>query len=153
MVYNDNYDYLQHHGVKGMKWGVRRDRLTTSSGDGKIRVQRQKRDAVNDLRTTKKIVDNASTVINESRKLSNVTINTKAAKQINKNVSQMSDQELKNVVNRLNMEERYTQVMSQRAIINSGKARIDRILDGAGTALAISSSALTIALAIKELMR
>lgn len=152
-MYNYNYDYLQHHGVKGMKWGVRRDRLTTSNGDGKIRVQRQKRDVISDLKTTKKVVDNASTVINESKKLSNVTINTKAAKQIKKNVSQMSDQELRATVNRLNMEERYTQVMSQRATINSGKARIDRILDGAGTALAISSSALTIALAIKELMR
>lgn len=31
--------YLQHHGVKGMKWGVRKSHYTKSSSRGKISLQ------------------------------------------------------------------------------------------------------------------
>ena len=31
--------YLQHHGIKGMKWGVRKRHYTKSSSRGKIGVQ------------------------------------------------------------------------------------------------------------------
>ena len=64
----------------------------------------------------------------------------------------MSDAELRAIVNRLNMEERYTQVMQSRAP-KLGKNKVDEILDYAGGALTIASSALGIILAIKELKK
>ena len=73
-------------------------------------------------------------------------------KKIKDDLSQMSDKELRDIVNRLNMEERYTQVMKSRGV-ETGKSRADKILEYAGTALTIGSSALSIMIAIKELQK
>ena len=50
------------------------------------------------------------------------------------------------------MEERYMQVMKSRDV-QVGKSKADKILDYAGTALTIGSSALSIMIAIKELQK
>ena len=63
----------------------------------------------------------------------------------------MSDKDLQQAVNRLNMEERYTQVMSQRHRLEQGEDRVNKILNVAGSALTGAATALTIAAAIKEL--
>ena len=73
-------------------------------------------------------------------------------KKIKDDLSKMSDAELRAIVNRLNMEERYTQVMKSRGV-EAGKNRVDKVLEYAGTALTIGSSALSIMIAIKELQK
>jgi hypothetical protein len=50
------------------------------------------------------------------------------------------------------MEERYTQVMKSRGY-DQGKNTADKILSYAGSALALGGSALSIAIAIKELKK
>ena len=76
---------------------------------------------------------------------------TKEARaKISYNLSQMSDNELKNIVNRLNMEERYTQVMMSRHA-ESGKSFAEKLIDGAGTALVLGTSALALAEQMKKL--
>ena len=73
-------------------------------------------------------------------------------KKIRDDLSKMSDQELRDIVNRLNMEERYMQVMKSRDVV-TGKSKVDKILDYAGTALTIGGSALSIMVAMKELQK
>ena len=63
----------------------------------------------------------------------------------------MTDKELQQAVNRLNMEERYSQVMQQRHKLERGESKVNQILDVAGNVLAGATTALTIAVAIKEL--
>lgn len=76
---------------------------------------------------------------------------TKEARaKISYDLSQMSDNELKQVVNRLNMEERYTQVMMSRHA-ESGKSFTEKLIDGAGTALVLGTSALALAEQMKKL--
>ena len=64
----------------------------------------------------------------------------------------MSDKELRDISNRLNMEEGTCKVMKSRDV-QVGKSKADKILDYAGTALTIGSSALSIMIAIKELQK
>lgn len=143
------YESLQHHGVKGQKWGVRRTPQqlgyeTTSGG------RRQMSDK--DLKNIKKSVDTVGTQV-DSAKTKRRSKNKKTNdERIREDLSNMSDKELKEIVNRLNMEERYAQVMSSR-YTETGKSRTDRLLDNIGTAVSVTSSALTIAIAIKELTK
>ena len=143
------YESLQHHGVKGQKWGVRRTPQQlgheTTSGD-----RRQLSDK--ELKYLKKGVDNVGTQVNNT-KTKRYSKNKKANdERIREDLSKMSDKELKDMVNRLNMEERYVQVMSSR-YAETGKSRTDRLLDNIGTAITVTSSALSIAIAIKELSK
>lgn len=143
------YESLQHHGVKGQKWGVRRTpqqlgHETTSDG------RRQMSDK--ELKNLKKSVDTVGTQVDNAktkRRSKNKKVNDE---RIREDLSNMSDKELKEIVNRLNMEERYAQVMSSR-YTETGKSRTDRLLDNIGTAVTITSSALSIAIAIRELSK
>lgn len=47
-------DYLCHHGVKGMKWGRRKDRRTSSSGGIRKKAENLKKSVSNKVSNTKK---------------------------------------------------------------------------------------------------
>ena len=66
-------------------------------------------------------------------------------------LSKMSDQQLRDRINRANLEKQYNDMFNNTAEVKKGREHVEKVLDVAGTVLAIGSSALTIALAIKEL--
>lgn len=137
---------LQHHGIKGQKWGVRR----FQKSDGSLTNEGRRRYSSDDFKDAKKKIDKGKEVVDGATKAKKKAVEKQHEQKIKKDLSEMSDQELRDIVNRLNMEERYTQVMKSRGL-EQGKSRVDKILDYAGTALTIGSSALSIAIAIKEL--
>lgn len=124
-----------HYGVRGMKWGVRKKNYTTS-----------------DLKKYKGHVDSASKIVDKQKEVSKKKASKAHRKKVENDLSKMSDQELRDIVNRMNMEERYKQVMNTREY-EVGKSRTEKILDNVGTALTIGSSALSLAIAIKELTK
>lgn len=63
----------------------------------------------------------------------------------------MSDADLRSRINRLNMERQYADFMNSETT-SKGRERVKSILSIAGQALAVTSSALGIALSIKKLM-
>lgn len=141
-----NYNYyddneLYHHGIKGMKWGVRRTPAQLGHDTGKI-----------DLQKTKKKVDAANTIVNETRNINN-NVSKKQAKKVQKQkmseVKSMSDQELRERVNRLNMEQQYIRMSSEQ--MNAGRANVNSVLNNVGTVVNVASSALAIAVAIQKL--
>lgn len=135
--YNDNE--LYHHGIKGMKWGIRR----TDAQLGHEPV---------DLQKTKKRVEAAGTIVNESQNI-NKKVSSKKQRKMQKQQVQtakaMSDKELRDRVNRLNMEQQYARLSTEQ--MNAGKVNVDKVLAEVGTAVAITNSALAIALAIQKL--
>lgn len=133
-----NQNELYHYGVKGMRWGVRRDR---SSSNGSI-----------DLKTAKKKTEAAGRIVNETQNINNQVSKTRMTKARKKQLNvakQMDDKELREAVNRLNMEQQYVNLSTNH--INSGRANVDAVLSRVGTAVAITNSALAIALAVKQL--
>lgn len=74
----------------------------------------------------------------------------KSKKAAYKEAAEMTDQELRERVNRMNLERNYAQLKSDR--FGSGKSRVTKFLDVAGDVLAIGASAASIALSLRRIM-
>jgi hypothetical protein len=139
--FNYNNNELYHHGIKGMKWGVRRTDAQLGHDTGKI-----------DLQKTKKKVDAAGTIVTESQNI-NKKVSSKKQRKMQKQQVQtakaMTDKELRERVNRLNMEQQYARLSTEQ--MNAGKVNVDKVLAEVGTAVAVTNSVLAIALAIQKL--
>lgn len=141
---------LQHHGIKGQKWGVRRFQNT----DGSLTAEGKKRYSVSDYqqaidktKTAGKIVNEAKTLNNTVKKLNDPT----AERRIRKSAAEMSDIELQKRVQRLNMEDNYTRMMLHRESLERGRTFVDKALDVSAIAVQGTVASLTIALLVKQL--
>ena len=139
---------LRHHGIKGQKWGVRR----FQNKDGSLTPAGAKRYSVDDYKSALDKVNKADKTLKDVKKMRNEAEAKTYEKKIKYDLSKMSDKDLQQAVNRLNMEERYTQVMAQRHRLEQGEDKVNKILNIAGSALTGAATALTIAAAMKELM-
>jgi hypothetical protein len=162
-----NYIYtngvLCHDGTKGMKWGIRRyqNKDGTLTEAGKLRYGRDKREknkrnieadphrwVREDTERAKKVTESTARLTSEIQK-----VNDKAIKETPKkraNLSEMTDKELRDRINRELLERQYNDMFTPQTV-HKGREVTKKILEGAGTTLAITGSALGVALAIKEL--
>lgn len=172
---------LYHHGIKGQKWGRRRfqNKDGTLTPAGKKRYERDamekgyknfdegsgvyykknKKGRENlefdpdryykeDLTRTRSLTNEASTMVN---KLKNV--NDKAIKNTPKpkmDLSNMTEKEMRDQINRAILERQYNEMFAPPTV-SKGREMVSSVLENAGDVLAITGSALGIALAIKEL--
>ena len=149
---------LQHHGIKGMKWGVRRyqnkDGSLTPAGKKRYDESGEKKEkTVDDYKEGLKKAQSADKALQGIKEIVNKADDVAYAKKVRNDLTQMTDKELQQAVNRLNMEERYSQVMQQRHKIDRGESKVNQILDVAGNVVSGAVTALTIAVAIKELTK
>lgn len=161
------------HGAKEVKMGTRRyqnkDGSLTPAGqkryDRDIRENNAKKKdnrividgpdpnrwVKEDISRTKNLVDSSSNMV---RELKNVERNTKPSPKKQKmDLSKMTDQQLRERINRANLEKQYNDLFGQTEApkVSKGREVASNILETAGTVLAITGSALTIALAIRDL--
>lgn len=160
------YNQLYHHGVKGMKWGVRRyqNKDGTLTAAGRRRADRDMSELSNtkkkayvpnankwakeDLTRSKKLVDETNTMTNKLQKINDDSIKNKPKNKMD--LSTMTDKELRDQINRANLERQYNDMFAPQTT-SRGREYVSKTLEVAGSALAVTSSALGIALAIKEL--
>lgn len=117
-MYSNVYsDELQHHGVKGMKWGIRKD----------------------DFNTIKKTSQKTATKFGTNHKL-------RASSKALALAKSMSDEELKKVASRLELENRYVNARTAQA----GKSKIETILSTVGTLSAAAAGVMTVYEKIKN---
>ena len=143
-------DNLQHHGIKGQKWGKRRFQNAdgTLTALGRFRYGKAETKDYEELQGK---VDKASGLVKAAQKYRSEKDHEEYEEKIKTDLKNMTDEELRQVVNRLNMEERYTQVMRSREV-EVGKSAASEWLEKAGSALAIASSALGMAVTMKQMM-
>ena len=143
-------DDLQHHGIKGQKWGRRRFQNADGSLTqlGRFRYGKAETKDYEDLQGK---VEKASGFVKTAQKIRSEKDHKDYEEKIKIDLKNMTDEELRQVVNRLNMEERYTQVMRSREV-EAGKSAASEWLEKAGSALAIASSALGMAITMKQMM-
>lgn len=103
-----NEDYLCHHGVKGMKWGIRKDRKRTSIFSRKS---------------------------NKSKKNQNGSQKSESKQPKKTNVKKLSDQELQSKIKRLQMEKQYRDLKKDE--VSAGKKLVGEILKTSGKTLGV----------------
>ena len=154
-------DELYHYGIKGQKWGVRRfqnkDGSLTPAGKQKYGSKENfdkqyPEDVKKSINKAKSGMSKAGGAVKKAQDFNDEMVKKANKEQIKKDVSKMSDQELKKIVDRLNMEERYKQVMNSRAA-EEGKNDVSKVLEYAGTALAVGVGAMELMLKIQELKK
>ena len=159
---------LTHWGIKGMKWGVRRYQNEDGSltSDGQKRYERDQREnsgkkkgnkigqadpnrwVREDIERSKKLIDSSSNMVTQLKNANNISI--KNSPKVRADLSSMTDKEMRERINRELLERQYNDMFTPQKT-SKGKEYVSRILETAGAVLGIGGSALSIALAIKEL--
>lgn len=160
-----NTGVLMHHGTKNMKWGVRRYQNKDGSLTplGKKRYQKQEEEASkknkgkppkvdewvkSDMTSARKLADESSGLANKLKNINDTSM--KNAPKSKMDLSSMTDKEMRDRINRAMLEKQYNDMFAPQKV-SKGKEYAGQILEGTIATLGVASSALGIALAIKEL--
>ena len=102
-------EIIAHYGILGMKWGIRRyqnkDGSLTPAGKRRLEKLDKEREALTGNQSSKDSSSSSST----------------------KKVSEMSDEELRNVVTRLQLEQRYKELKPRH--VSAGKRFVKKIIN------------------------
>ena len=136
---------LEHSGIKGQKWGIRRfqneDGSLTEEGKKRYGTPETYRAVAKEASSLEEATKGASSAVSTAASIINTQRGSKA---IRKDYSNLSDKELQEKINRLNLERAYGDLSGDTKYVKTGKEKAREILQTAGATLAIASTAIAI---------
>ena len=133
--------YLKMYGVLGMRWGVRKS-------DRVEKTPEQKRQEINTLKARKQVVDESSKALTRVRS-KYIESFKKPPKRLD--LSKLSNKELQDRIARENLERQYNSLFNHTSTITKGQKRVSDVMEAVSEGLLLTGSALSIAVAIKQL--
>jgi len=150
--------YIKHHGIKGQRWGIRRFQNEDGSltelgrkryGNDPSELERDYKKA--DTQAAKAILDGTASSLNiAANTIGNIGKNKSKVK-MTSDYSKMSDSELREKINRLNMERSYADLTGDAKRIRSGADWTREIIQTTGAVVAIGASIAGTMLAINNI--
>ena len=136
---------LGHSGIKGQKWGIRRyqneDGSLTEEGKKRYGTPETYRAVAKEASSLEEATKGASSAVSTAASIINTQRGSKA---IRKDYSNLSDKELQEKINRLNLERAYGDLSGDTKYVKTGKEKVREILQTAGATLAIASTGVAI---------
>ena len=105
------------------------------------------------LESTKKVVDSMSEFARKAQQIGQDSPGQKKGKKPRLDLSEMSDKELRERINRELMERQYSDLFAKPETVSRGESFVNKALENVGTVLSVAGSALSVALAIRELTK
>ena len=136
---------LGHSGIKGQKWGIRRyqneDGSLTEEGKKRYGNPETYRAVAKEASSLEEATKGASSAVSTAASIINTQRGSKA---IRKDYSNLSNKELQEKINRLNLERAYGDLSGDTKYVKTGKEKVREILQTVGATLAIASAAVEI---------
>ena len=151
----NNHDFIKIDVEELIKWDepngegcIVSDKITKEKKGNKIGQADPNRWVREDIERSKKLIDSSSNMVTQLKNANNIRI--KNSPKVRADLSSMTDKEMRERINRELLERQYNDMFTPQKT-SKGREYASRILEIAGAVLGVGSSALSIALAIKEL--
>lgn len=133
-----NGDYLVHYGVPGMKWGVRKRPVSSSSGRSKTTKKVSNKKSIFSKLKSKKLAKVRQKNQDRREKERNKKVAQENTKAMNKSVKSMTNAELDRNIARLQKEKLYKDLSNNTR--KTGERFVKDVLKTAGKAVAIEAT-------------
>ena len=136
---------LGHSGIKGQKWGIRRfqneDGSLTEEGKKRYGNPETYRAVAKEASSLEEATKGASSAVSTAASIINTQRGSKA---IRKDYSNLSDKELQEKINRLNLERAYGDLSGDTKYVKTGKEKAREILQTTGATITNETTDITI---------